>query len=80
MEILLLLTSVFGLTGGVHTFNRALIKATDDLATILVWRSLFSVSWMVIFPSKRRLTICPQGILDTEASEAIKRNLRRQVF
>ena len=32
MEILLLLTSVFGLTGGVHTFNRALIKATDDLA------------------------------------------------
>jgi len=33
MEILLLLTSVFGLTGGVHTFNRALIKATDDLAS-----------------------------------------------
>jgi phosphatidylinositol alpha-1,6-mannosyltransferase len=32
MRILLLLTSVFGLTGGVHTFNRALIKATDDLA------------------------------------------------
>jgi phosphatidylinositol alpha-1,6-mannosyltransferase len=33
MRILLLLTSVFGLTGGVHTFNRALIKATDDLAS-----------------------------------------------
>lgn len=33
MEILLLLTSVFGLTGGVHTFNRALIKAIDDLAS-----------------------------------------------
>ncbi len=33
MEILVLLTSVFGLTGGVHTFNRALIKATDDLAS-----------------------------------------------
>ncbi len=33
MEILLLLTSVFALTGGVHTFNRALIKATDDLAS-----------------------------------------------
>jgi phosphatidyl-myo-inositol dimannoside synthase len=32
MRILLLLTSVFGLTGGVHTFNRALIKAADDLA------------------------------------------------
>jgi len=32
MRILFLLTSVFGLTGGVHTFNRALIKATDDLA------------------------------------------------
>ena len=33
MRILLLLTSVFGLTGGVHTFNRALIKAIDDLAS-----------------------------------------------
>jgi phosphatidyl-myo-inositol dimannoside synthase len=33
VKILLLLTSVFGLTGGVHTFNRALIKATDDLAS-----------------------------------------------
>jgi glycosyltransferase involved in cell wall biosynthesis len=33
MRILILLTSVFGLTGGVHTFNRALIKATDDLAS-----------------------------------------------
>ena len=32
MRILLLLTSV-GLTGGVHAFNRALIKATDDLAS-----------------------------------------------
>src|SRR6266851_1642038 len=32
MRILLLLSSVFGLTGGVHTFNRALIKAMDDLA------------------------------------------------
>jgi len=31
MRILLLLSSVFGLTGGVHTFSRALIKATDDL-------------------------------------------------
>jgi len=33
MEILLLLTSVFGLTGGVHAFNRALIKAIDDLVS-----------------------------------------------
>jgi len=32
MKILLLLTSVFRSIGGVHTFNRALIKATDDLA------------------------------------------------
>jgi glycosyltransferase involved in cell wall biosynthesis len=32
MRILFLLSSAFGLTGGVHTFNRALIKATDDLA------------------------------------------------
>ena len=32
MKILLLVTSVFDLTGGVHSFNRALIKAFDDLA------------------------------------------------
>src|ERR1700688_293880 len=32
MKILLLLTSVFRSIGGVHTFNRALIKTTDDLA------------------------------------------------
>jgi glycosyltransferase involved in cell wall biosynthesis len=32
MRILLLVTGVFKLTGGVHTFNRALIKAMDDLA------------------------------------------------
>jgi len=34
MRILLLLTSVFDLIGGVHTFNRALIKATDDIASV----------------------------------------------
>ena len=33
MKILLLLTSVFDSTGGIHTCNRALIKATDDLAS-----------------------------------------------
>ena len=33
MRILILMTSVFGLTGGIHSFNRALIKATDDLAS-----------------------------------------------
>ncbi len=33
MKILLLLTSVFDWIGGIHTCNRALIKATDDLAS-----------------------------------------------
>jgi hypothetical protein len=31
MKILLLLTSVFDSIGGIHTCNRELIKATDDL-------------------------------------------------